>query len=200
MKKISLLILLVCLVFSLLSLSAFAEDEVTAPEAETSAEAEKTASWSETVTAWLGDNLDSIFTGASLGGVAILMYLFKKGLLPAVSGAFVKIGDTVTAAKDKLGAVADETKGAVADFIEKFAPILEKVDSLSDTVDKSLAALQRANDEKDLLVSALEESSKLLVDMISASRLPESVKEAARLTKAKHDSLVDSLRSGGASE
>jgi hypothetical protein len=142
--------------------------------------------------------MESIFSGAAFGGVAILMFLFKKGLLPAVSTAIVKVGDSASAAKDKLNEVATGIKGEMDGFIEKFSPILEKLDGYTDFIEKAIDEVKASKNEKELLVSALEENSKLLVNMISASRLPESVKEAARLTKAKHDSLVESLR--GSSE
>lgn len=194
MKKISLLVLLVCLVFSLLTVVSFAEVSTVTPEAETAATEEKTATWSETIAAWFADNMESIFSGASLGGVAVLMFLFKKGLIPTVGAAVTKISGAVDSAKEKLGEVADGTSAEMKAFANKFAPILERLEGYTDVIDAAMAEVATAKTEKEILIASLEETNKLLLSMIEASRLPESVKEKARLAKAKQDACIEALR------
>lgn len=194
MKKISLLILLICFVFSLLTVFSLAEGEVPPSDAVNVAENEKTATWSESISAWIGDNIDSIFTGASLGGVAILMYLFKKGLLPMVGAAFGKITETVKDAKEGLDKVAEDAAGELRGFIERFKPVLEKIEAQSSMIEKAMDEINNLKTEREVVAASYEETSALLISMIEGSRLPESVKEKARLTKAKQDTYISSLR------
>lgn len=208
MKKILILMLAAMVVFSLLAIVSSAEESALVADGESAVNdeiqpesgapnREEPATWSETFTRWITANLDYIFSAGCFALSAVVMWLFKKGLIPQVITAVGKISDATNEAKTKLGEAADGNSAEMKRFVEKFTPVLEQVEQYSGAFEAATREISRSKSEKEALLASLEESNKLMLMMIEGSRMPESVKEAARLSKTKQDAYIEQLRKAG---
>lgn len=150
--------------------------------------------FSETVAKWLASNMNYIFSGACAIASAVLIWLFKRGLIPQMASYLGKVNKTVDEAKNKLGEVADGTDEQVKKFISQFTPALDAVANYADGFKAAMLEVQKSKSEKEAMTNALASQSRLILSMIEAARLPESVKEQARLEKVKMDASIAALR------
>lgn len=136
MKKI-VLIFTLCLVLSL-SITVFASAEEAgavagAPVTENTVTETPEAPAEEVplstfVSDFIGDNAAEILSAVSVVVSAVIVFLFKKGLLPTVSALFGKIGDkteevssAATKAAETAKDISDKAQKAIDDMSEKFA-------------------------------------------------------------------------------
>lgn len=131
MKKIVLLFAL-CLVLSL-SLTVFASAEeagavADVPATETPEAPAEEVPLSTFVTDFIGENAAEILSAVSVVVSAVIIFLFKKGLLPTVSALFGKIGDkteevssAATKAAETAKDISDKAQKAIDEMSEKFA-------------------------------------------------------------------------------
>ena len=143
---------------------------------------------------WFYDNLDKIFTGSGLAASIVIAYLFKKKLLPSVGTV---VGQISAAVVDIKNGTAESTLMQNADvkaFFEKNQPILDEVHKNADACKKALELVEQSKNEREAMIVSMQELSGVILAMIEGSRLPESVKEKARLGDINTKKLVDSLR------
>lgn len=207
MKAIAALILAIAVIFCLALTCAAAEEpedptttetveEETAPpatEPEVAPEAEPEAASFEIVD-WFYANLDKLFSGSCLAVGIAVAYCFRKKLLPTIAGFVTQIMTVVSdikkgAAESQLMQSEDLKK-----FFDKVSPVLDEVHNNADACKKALEIVEQTENEREAMIASMQEMSSIILAMIEASRLPESVKEKARLGEVNTKKLVDSLR------
>lgn len=209
MKAIAALILAIAVIFCLALTCAAAEEPedpttteiveeetappATEPEPEATPEAEPEAASFEIVD-WFYANLDKLFSGSCLAVGIAVAYCFRKKLLPTIAGFVTQIMTVVSdikkgAAESQLMQSEDLKK-----FFDKVSPILDEVHNNADACKKALEIVEQTENEREAMIASMQEMSSIILAMIEASRLPESVKEKARLGEVNTKKLVDSLR------
>lgn len=176
-----------------------AEDEAAPLPSEDSDEAtEEPASF--TFVDWVYDNLDKIFTGTGLAASIVVAYFFKKKLLPSVGVFVTQIMGIVKEIKENASDSALMQNEEIKKFFDKVSPTLDEVHQNADACKKALDLVEQSKNEKEAMTVAMQEMSSVLLAMIESSRLPESVKEKARLSEINTKKLVDSLRTPPSTE
>lgn len=166
------------------------------PSTENTEEVEKTPEEpaSFTFVDWVYDNLDKIFTGTGLAASLVVAYFFKKKLLPSVGVFVTQIMGIVKEIKENASDSAFMQNEEIKKFFDKVSPTLDEVHQNADACKKALDLVEQSKNEKEAMTIAMQEMSSVLLAMIESSRLPESVKEKARLSEINTKKLVDSLR------
>lgn len=149
---------------------------------------------------WFYDNLDKIFTGSGLAASIVIAYLFRKKLLPNVAAVIGQISTAVVDIKKGAAESSLMQNEDVRAFFEKNQPILDEVHKNADACKKALELVEQSKGEREAMTVAMQEMSSVLLAMIESSRLPESVKEKARLSEINTKKLVDSLRTPPSAE
>lgn len=143
MKKIVLLFA-ICLVLSL-SITVFASAEeagavagapvTETPGTETTEAPAEEVPLSTFVSDFIGENAAEILSAVSVVVSAVIVFLFKKGLLPTVSALFGKIGDkteevssAATKAAETAKDISEKAQKAIDEMSEKFAEYEGKSD------------------------------------------------------------------------
>lgn len=156
MKKFLLTFLLMLLAVFSLQISAFAEAEQTTPptyeETNTSPpEQETDATLSGAVLGFLEQNGDDICQYLSLGLSVVLAWLFKKGVLPSLSGSIGNISKTldggIAALKEQGESLAGYTQSSLKDFSETIAPVLESFSRMTQNTEVTEEKLKALEDE-----------------------------------------------------
>ena len=145
---IALLLVLSFLCVFCLFVSAEGEDETT-PEPEIAVSEENGASetvekqgFASVVWEFVADNADAIFSGIALAGIGTLLFLWKKGLIPIVSGVLAKISKSVTDTSASLEGKSDEMSKTMLLFLKRLEPYLPMLKDLTES-------LQSVKAEKD---------------------------------------------------
>ena len=93
-------------------------------------------------------------------------------------------------ADEKLSAAADGTNARIDDFCREALPVLQKAEEMTLLLEKSASNIAQANSEREALVRSVDEWNALLMMVIEAARLPESVKEKARLSRVHTEQML----------
>lgn len=157
MKKNIFALLIAILVCFSLCLSASAEEEPTIdPETdittETDATTETDVPWSTFVSDMLGEYAGEILSALAFAGSGILIFLFKKGLLPTISKALVTLGD-------KSSDAADAAKKA----LDTSADVAKKTAETVDDMNVKMQAFEKDNANK---IDSYKQVLTLQTDMI----------------------------------
>jgi hypothetical protein len=171
-------------------------EEITPPPTE---EAETEAA-SFALVDWFYAHIDKLFSGSCLAVSLILAYCFRKKLLPTVACFVTDIMKTVTDIKQGASESALMQNEDVKAFFDKVSPVLDDVHKNADACKKALEIAEQSETEREAMIVAMQEMSAIILSMIEASRLPESVKEKARIGEINTKKLVDSLRASKEAE
>lgn len=117
---------------------------------------------------------------------AVLLYLFKKGLIPSTATALGTINAVVDSAAAKLDGKTDEISKTLTDTLSQVQPFLDNAVALT-------AELQTVKAEKEAQVKIDKAVFDLLGLIVESGRIPESVKEQYRLYKASVDGEIKAL-------
>lgn len=175
--------------------SAEGEDETT-PEPETAVSEENGASeavekqgFADALWDFVASHAATIFSGASLAGIGVLFFLWKKGLLPIVDRVLKKIAESVTTTSASLEGKNDEMSKTLLGFLERLEPYLPMLKDLTES-------LQSVKAEKDAQLIINKGVFDLLGMIIETARIPDSVKEQYRLEKVKADKAMMEIEAG----
>ena len=175
MKKVIIILAMIFVLAAMLAPITFAQ----------TTEPQETVSWSAQISDWIAQYASEIMSGATVLGSLGVAFLFKKGLLPAVSAGLSKI------------------TGATAKATEKLTTTLSGAQHTLDTITAQFSALttdmQRHNAAQDLQLSTYRTIMQSQVDMISTLllNLNISVDQRAVITdqvaamKAKISNLTE---------
>ena len=159
MKKTIFALLIAILVCFSLCLSASAEEAPAVDPAEdaatNAAENTETVSdvpWSTFVSDMLGEYAGEILSALAFAGSGILIFLFKKGLLPTISKALVTLGD-------KSSDAADAAKKA----LDTAADVAKKTAETVDDMNVKMQAFEKDNANK---IDSYKQVLTLQTDMI----------------------------------
>jgi len=194
-----LLVLSLCSAFCLF-VSADAADE-NAPEPEIAVSEENGASetveekvgFADAVWGFVSSHAAAIFSGASLAGIGVLFFLWKKGLLPIVDRVLKKIAQSVTTTSKSLEGKSDAMSQTMLGFLKQIEPYLPMLKDLTES-------LHSVKAEKDAQLIINRETVNLLCLMVETARFPDSVKEQARLYKTECDKAMMENEGSGDSE
>lgn len=200
MKTTTRILIALLLVLSLLCafcvfVSAEGEDE-NAPEPEIAVSEENGASegvekqgFADALWDFVGDNADTIFSGIALAGIGTLLFLWKKGLIPIVSGVLAKISKSVTDTSSSLEDKSDEMSQTLLGFLKQVEPYLPMLKDLTES-------LHSVKAEKDAQLIINKGVFDLLGMIIETARIPDSVKEQYRLEKVKAEKAMMEIEAG----
>lgn len=190
------LLLVLALSFAFcLFVSAEGEDE-NAPEPENAVSEENGASeavekqgFASVVWDWVSEHLPEIFSGAGVVGIGVLLFLWKKGLLPIVDRVLKKIAESVTTTSKSLEGKNDEMSKTLLVFLEKIQPYLPLLKELTESLHSV-----KAEKEAQLIIN--KGVFDLLGMIIETARIPDSVKEQYRLEKVKAEKAMMEIEAG----
>lgn len=193
-NKIILLFALISAVFTVLSVTAFAEDSAEANEdfrlgkgdaiiyeSETEKKDEvDEASIFDEIYLRLTENADKIFAALAFVGTMIVSFAYKKGLLPLLANALNYLKGSVESIKESGTALAKSTD-------DRFVSLCENMQSVLDESTSMTSSIERINERLDDVdsISKKYDSMQLVitsqVDMLYAifmsSALPQYQKE-----------------------
>ena len=178
------------------------EETVTPPAEETEPPAEETETEAASfaLVDWIYDHIDKLFSGSCLAVSLIVAYCFRKKLLPTVGNFVTDIMKTVTDIKKESEESTLMQSEDVKAFFDKMSPVLDEVHKNADACKKALDLVEQSGNEREAMITSLQELSSIILAMIEGSRLPESVKEKARLGEINTKKLVDSLMASHSTE
>ena len=188
MKKILVLTIILLVVLSLICIPPAHAAEVEAPVEPPVAEAPvDDTTVSQVATDWLAEHFGDITGAVCTVGLAILAWLFKKALVPAVNTALQKVA---TKSEESHGAFLKETE-AVRDALEKGRDKLEKCS----------ARLDQAVEDWQKKTAAQSKAYELQTDLINYLmmnlRIPNELKiEVAERSAAVKAALDEANRAG----
>ena len=210
MKKLFLTVLLALFLCGALTLPTFAEEEqipapteeIMMPEAEEMAD----STLSGAVLMFLEQNGNDICQYLSLGLSVLLAWLFKKGLLPSLSGGVSHISKTLegglSALTEEGKQLAKTTEANLQTFVEAVTPALELLSQGAEHLQSTEDALKEMNNEltnakQDRLRAntVLAAQMELFYQFFMAVNLPQYQKEQLgeryvqlmRLVEAEHE-------------
>ena len=201
MKTTTRILIALLLVVSLLCalcvfVSAEGEDETT-PDPETAVSEENEASeaveekggFADALWDFVASHAAAIFSGASLAGIGVLFFLWKKGLLPIVDRVLKKIAESVTTTSKSLEGKNDEMSKTLLGFLEQLEPYLPMLKELTESLQSV-----KADKEAQLIIN--KGVFDLLGMIIETARIPDSVKEQYRLEKVKAEKAMMEIEAG----
>lgn len=194
-----LLVLSFCFAFCLFVSAEEADENAPEPEIAVSEEngaseaVEEKDGWATVLWDFVARNADTIFSGIALAGIGTLLFLWKKGLIPIVSGVLAKISKSVTDTSASLDGKSDEMSQTLLGFLKKIEPYLPMLKDLTES-------LQSVKAEKEAQLVINKGVFDLLGMIIETARIPDSVKEQYRLEKVKADKAMMEIEGSGDSE
>lgn len=189
------LILSLCLALCLFVSAEEAEENAPEPQIAVSEEngasetVEETQGFASVVWDWVSEHLPEIFSGAGVVGVGVLLFLWKKGLLPIVDRVLKKIAESVTTTSKSLEGKNDEMSKTLLGFMEQIQPYLPLLKELTES-------LKAVRSEKEAQLVINKGVFDMLGLIIETARVPDSVKEQYRLYKAKADKAMMEIEAG----
>lgn len=204
-NKIILLITLVGAVFTLLSVTAFAEEEHAGsnapseisedeniPSDDHDAAIPDTSSVFDEIYRRLAENADKIFAALAFIGTMIVSLAYKKGLLPLLGGAVSYLKGSVESIKESGTALSENTD-------RRFGVLCENMNEVLRENENTLKAIESINErllEVDSMAKRYESTNLILssqVDMLytifMSSALPQYQKEEVgeRISRMKEE-------------
>ena len=200
MKTTTRILIALLLVVSLLCalcvfVSAEGEDETT-PEPEIAvseengaSEAVKKQGFADARWDFVGDNADKILAGANTALAIILMWMYKRSLIPSVGKSLSQINGAVTTTTAALEEQNNATATSVKLIVDMLQPFLLRTEELTN-------ALSTIKSEKKAQLIINKGVFDLLGMIIETARVPDSVKEQYRLEKVKAEKALMEIEAG----
>lgn len=192
---IALLLVLSFLCAFCLFVSAEGEDE-NAPEPEIAVSEENGASeavekqgFADALWDFVGDNADKILAGANTALAIILVWMYKRSLIPSVGKSLTMINGAVSETSKTLAEQNNATATSVKLIVDMLQPFLSRTEGLT-------TALSTIKSEKEAQLIINKGVFDLLGMIIETARVPDSVKEQYRLEKVKADKAMMEIEAG----
>lgn len=173
MKKIFTAAILFVLVFSILSATAFAN------EADTGTDEEKNVF--ESLYSEISEHSDKIFSALAFVGSLLLIFTYRKGMLPILKGGIASLTSSVSHLKEeakKSGELSESEIKNAAEKLEKAENILgalsERLTKLGDELEEAKAEQKKNADIKIIIEYQID----MLYEIFMSSSLPLYQKEA----------------------
>ncbi|MFA5562256.1 MAG: hypothetical protein WDA00_06430 [Eubacteriales bacterium] len=202
MKKTLLFLLLVCLCVPLLWVSAAGQAAETDPlpdsggalpdpadgtggeDAPSLREGSAETPWAGRLLVLLEEYTGEVLCALTLLSSLVLAFLYKKGLLPLLSGGLSALGSAVGKVRDATARLTDETEGKLDRFFESVAPVLAKIEAVSAYADHLAAEtrtlecrLEAAAGERQVMQTLLSAQADLFYGFFMAVNLPQYQKD-----------------------
>ncbi len=173
MKKIFTAAILFVLVFSILSATAFAN------EADTGTDEEKNVF--ESLYSEISEHSDKIFSALAFVGSLLLIFTYRKGMLPILKGGIASLTSSVSHLKEeakKSGELSESEIKNATEKLEKAENILgalsERLTKLGDELEEAKAEQKKNADIKIIIEYQID----MLYEIFMSSSLPLYQKEA----------------------
>lgn len=159
---------------------------------------------SEAVQTLFRDRLPELFSGLSILCSLGLALLYRRGLLPTLSGALRSIGDASGKAAQQAEEGAERVKGGLARMEETLSPLPQALRDLSaglaaesHRLDALGASLSAQKDDLARFARILEGQTEVLYGILQAAALPQYQKEAVSESYAGIRRAIAALRAAG---
>ena len=176
MKKVITVLILSIILICSMSVSVFAMD---AESGEASLSVDTNIF--DTVYEILLENCDKILSALAFIASLILIFVYKKGLLPILKGALASLGASVSSLKDETGRINEKS----SEKIELATQKLENAEQIISSLGDKLAQLEvKLESTEELKLSAqamrtiMDSQVDMLYNIFMSSSLPAYQKEA----------------------
>lgn len=173
MKKILTLILSILLIFSLLSVTAFAAEAADAPMTESNV-------FDEVYKVILRHS-DKILSALAFLASLFLAFAYRSGIIPLVKGGLNTLGTAVSKLKEETDRASEisaktisEAKDKLADTEQTLKALTDKLSLLEEKLGLAIEDKERAADMKIILESQID----MLYEIFMSSSIPLFQKEA----------------------
>lgn len=175
MKKIIILTILSLILFSLLL-------PVSAEEMQT---VEGALGFTNTVTAFLTQNGNTLLGILTLVGTFLIAFLYKTGLLPLLRSGLSALGDLLGKSRDLTESFTKETSEQVTRIESCMTPMkeaLERAEALLLATEAKLCALEEALEksegDRQKTANVLRTETELFYELLNSVNLPEAQKDS----------------------
>lgn len=173
MKKILTLILSILLIFSLLSVTAFAAEAADAPMTESNV-------FDEVYKVILRHS-DKILSALAFLASLFLAFAYRSGIIPLIKGGLNTLGTAVSKLKEETDKASEisaktisEAKDKLADTEQTLKALTDKLSLLEEKLGLAIEDKERAADMKIILESQID----MLYEIFMSSSIPLFQKEA----------------------
>lgn len=127
------------------------------------------------------DHADNIFSVLAFVGSILLAFVYKKGLMPALSSALGNLRTSVKSISDTAEKTLAGSESAYTDFKSNMELIGKGLDTLCISVaelDRRLSASEKAADESKAMKTIMSAQVDMLYSIFMSSSLPQYSKDA----------------------
>lgn len=146
----------------------------------TDTEDEPAPAWTTAVGDWIAENAPQILSGGTIALSAVLLWLFKKGLLPAVVRSLTGIKGLMTDYAGKADGALSNIGKLSGELAERFNDLSAKLEA---QVKQSAAAAEMAN-------TVIRSQADMLYELMMRCNLPAGEKEKITV---KYNEMVAAL-------
>lgn len=195
MKKILFVIITILMLTSLLSVLAFAE----APEAVPSVR--EGQNLFEEIYSEVMKHSDKILSALSFVASLVIVFAYKKGLLPILKGALSKLSDTVSGLRESCKEANEGARTALSSAEEKLALAEKAVCELTEkltSIEAELEASKGIGKSISKVEAVISSQVDMLYEIFMTSSLPLYQKEAVgeKISEMKKSLLCSGGESG----
>ena len=142
------------------------------------------------VYAYVCEHADNIFSVLAFIGSIVLAFVYKKGLMPALSSALGNLRTSVKSISDTAEKTLVGSENAYTDFKSNMELISKGLDTLCISVaelDNRLSASEKAADESEKMKTIMSAQVDMLYSIFMTSALPQYQKDevGARIAKMR---------------
>lgn len=127
------------------------------------------------------EHADNIFSVLAFIGSIVLAFVYKKGLMPALSSALGNLRTSVKSISDTAEKTLVGSENAYTDFKSNMELISKGLDTLCISVaelDNRLSASEKAADESEKMKTIMSAQVDMLYNIFMSSSLPQYSKDA----------------------
>lgn len=197
-KSLVFLIISIALIFAtVISAGAQGDDPtLTAEEGQEQADTAQTLveeNAFQTLFAYIEAHASEIFSSLAFFGSVIIVIIYKRGLLPALTSSVGKVSSLVGSFLDTAKTNGESTSSALATVTDGVAATKEALDCVTkklESLTERLASAEEIKSEEERIRMVLESEIDMLYDIFSASSLPQYRKDLIGERVAKMKSLL----------
>ena len=181
MKRILIFALIIISLISIFSLSCFAALETDSIENSVTESIEAQENIFETVYRELLSHSDKLLAALSFIGSLLVVFAYKKGLLPIIKASLGALGTAVSNMKEESERVGAEASTVAANAAEKLSAAEALICELGkklDTVETRLAEATEKQLKGETVYSVMNTQIEMLYEVFMSSSLPAYQKES----------------------
>ena len=145
---------------------------------------------------YIEEHASEIFSALAFFGSVIIVLVYKRGLLPALTSSIGKVSSLIGSFLDNAKKSGESTSTALTAVTDGVAATKEALDSVTkklESLTERLASAEQIKSEEERIRTVLEAEIDMLYDIFSASSLPQYRKDLIGERVAKMKSLLGGI-------